>query len=384
MAWNRYSGREKASSETTKLIVIGLFALIALIVTLYSFLSGNPILTSSNVLLLPHLYLIPVILITFWYPRRGLQITALIIATIVIMTLSFYYIGIVTDPIFMLLASGVDLMLFIALALYAKDRHMVESVLKEFLESQKAVVRGKAAKDNQGIPAERFSGDVSNLVRALSGPDDEGREEAARSLGEFKDKKGVDPLITALADQNRYVRREAAKALGAIGDERAIPPLIESLRDDDRTAREGAAEGLALFGSTAVPHLISALRHDDWHVRMGAVVSLRIIGDRGSVPHLIDAVSDNSRFVRREAVKALGRLGGDEVVSPLTRALEDEDSSVRLRAVGALARCCGDAAVTPISGALRDSDSSVRLRAVHALEEIGSPRARAALDELVE
>jgi hypothetical protein len=369
------SGRIPRASETRKLALVGLFALIALIVTLYAFRSD--LLTPENIFLLPHLYLIPIILVTLWYPKRGLQITGVIIATVVILSLLLYSQGAIINPVLMFLYSGLDLMLVIAIALYAKDRHLVDAMLREFFDRDKGAYSSRRGRGERSDI--RNSGDFSELVTALTNPDAEEREEAARSLGDLRDRRGVEPLIAALLDENRYVRREAAKALGAIGDESAIPVLVSALADDDRAARDGAAEGLASFGERAVNPLISALDDTDWHVRVGAVVALRIIGDRRAIPALTLSAREESRFVRREAVKALGRIGDGEVLGALTRALDDEDGSVRLRAVGALARSGSDSVIEPLTLALNDEDGSVRLRAAQVLEEIGTPEALAAL-----
>jgi len=359
-------------NQGLRLAVIGIFAALALIVTLIAFFYGGVIFGVENIVLLPHLYLIPIIFFAFWYPKRGLQITVVIIITITILTLAFTLGGLIRDPLFMLLVSGVDLMIVFALVLYAKDRDLVDSLLKEIVAQYKLPREGT-------ISSERFNGDVSEVLKALRSGDDDDREEAARALGELRKPEGVDPLISALSDPSRYVRREAAKALGAIGDERSIPPLIQALSDDDRSVREGAAEGLALLGEPAVGHLTTALDDPDWHIRMGAVVALRIIGDRNVLPEMIRMTGDESRFVRREAVKTLGRMGGEEVVSPLAASLRDDDAGVRLRAAGALGRTGSSTAVGPLAGALEDRDSSVRLRAAQALEEMGTPAARAAL-----
>jgi hypothetical protein len=361
--------------QALKLTVIGVFSVIALAVTLIAFLSEESFFGIENILLLPHLYLIPIILFAFWYPKRGLQITIIIIVTLVVLTLAFHYWGMIRDPLFMLLNSGVDLMIVFALALYAKDRDLVERVLREI------VGQYRERRSRPGKAGDLFSHDVSEIVQALQAGDEDDREEAARALGELRDPEAVVPLTAALGDQSRYVRREAAKALGAIGGDRSLSPLMRALRDEDRSAREGAAEGLAMMGEKAIPSLTRAIDDPDWHVRMGAVVALRIIGDRTAMPVIIRAAGDESRFVRREAIKALGRIGGTEVLRPLATAITDEDAGVRLRAAGALGRTGMDGAIPLLESALEDRDSSVRIRAVQALEEIGTPAARAALEQ---
>jgi len=363
--------QEIQNGESLRIMVISAFAIFALFVTLFTVMFRNQALYSQLYTLLPHLYIIPVILVALWYPKRGLKITVLMIVAIIILTTIVYFMGIIIDPVLSLFNAGLDIMIFVAVALYAKDRDMVDSALRDFFERS-----GMMGDENRGVNEAtgkeriKLTGDFEEVIQALHGPDDDTREEAARVLGELKDMRAVTPLLSALEDPNHYVRREAAKSLGRLGDERAIPALINALKDNDRSGREGAAEGLADMKEKASGPLILALKDPDWHVRMGVLISMRIIGDKKTIPDIIGVITDENRFVRREAVKSLGRIGDKRIVGPLTDALKDEDRSVRMRAVGALVKCCGDAAVEPLIGALHDSDSGVRLRVVQALEEI--------------
>ena len=367
--------QEIQNGESLRIMVISAFAIFALFVTLFTVMFRNQALYSQLYTLLPHLYIIPVILVALWYPKRGLKITVLMIVAIIILTTIVYFMGIIIDPVLSLFNAGLDIMIFVAVALYAKDRDMVDSALRDFFE-RSGMMGNENRSVNEATGKERIklTGDFEEVIQALHGPDDDTREEAARVLGELKDMRAVTPLLSALDDPNHYVRREAAKSLGRLGDERAIPALINALKDNDRSGREGAAEGLADMKEKASGPLILALKDPDWHVRMGVLISMRIIGDKKTIPDIIGVITDENRFVRREAVKSLGRIGDKRIVGPLTDALKDEDRSVRMRAVGALVKCCGDAAVEPLIGALHDSDSGVRLRVVQALEEIRDPR----------
>ncbi len=367
--------------DTVKLAIIGAFAVISLLFTLSVIASRNSAYFSFIYPLIPHLYLIPIILLALWYPRRGLQVTILLIAAIFILTLSLYFLGILLDPLIILLNAGMDIAIFVALALYAKDRSLVESFLRGFFEH---AGMGESFEEAMRHPSTRakikFEGAFEDVVNALHSNDDEIREEAVRALGELNDPRAVDPLIDILDDENRYIRREAAKSLGRIGDHRAIPALINALKDEDRYGREGAAEGLGEMGDRALQPLLRAMGDDDWHVRMGAAIALRIIGDRSALDSLIPAIGDENRFVRREVVKSLGRIGDHRVIDILIGALKDPDRSVRLRAVSALSKCRDDRVIDPLIGALNDEDSGVRLRVIRALEEMDDPRAVRALN----
>ena len=378
----RESIDELQDSENLKIMVISAFAIFALFVTLFTLQFEDPVLSSQIYTLLPHLYIIPVILVALWYPKRGLQVTIMIITVIIILTALLYLTGSAIDPVISLFNAGLDIMIFVAVALYAKDRSLVDAALRDFFEKSGMMNSGEIEDVKQKAKV-KFEGDFEEVVLALNSSDDDIREEAARNLGELQDPRAVDPLIKALNDSNHYVRREAAKSLGRIGNDKAIPPLIQALKDDDRSAREGAAEGLADMKGKALGPLLDALNDPDWHVRMGVLVALRIIGDKKGVPGIAASMNDENRFVRREAVKSLGRIGDARVIPVLVEALKDEDRSVRMRAVGALSKVGGDQAVDPLIEALKDNDSGVRLRAVQALEELKDPRGIQAISNSV-
>lgn len=375
-SWNLEERR-----DTVKLLIIGVFAVTSLIFTIYLVVSRDQAFSASVYPLIPHLYLIPLILLALWYPKRGLQITILLIAAILLLTTFMFLEGIILNPFIALLNAGMDIAIFVALALYAKDRTLVESFLRGFFEHSGMGESFEEAIEHPSTKAKiKFEGAFDDVINALHSEDEEIREEAARALGELGDRRAVNPLIRVLSDDNRYVRREAAKSLGKIGDEKAIPALITALKDEDRYGREGAAEGLGEMGEKAYPSLIHAMKDDDWHVRMGASIALRIIGNKDALRVLIPAMNDENRFVRREVIKSLGRIGDHSVIDTLISALSDPDRSVRLRAVSALSKCNDKRVIEPLINALNDEDSGVRLRVIRALEEIDDPRAIEALN----
>jgi hypothetical protein len=353
-------------ADSIKLIVIGILAIVALFVTTYAVQHQQEVVIARIYYLIPHLYLVPLILVGLWYPKRGLQVTVLLVIALVILSVYLYAAGFSIDPFLSLMNAGMDIGIFVMLALYVKDRNLVDSVIREFMEHQSKTSAGtKSVQDARERAKMKFQGDIEDMIRGLRAKDDDTREEAARALGEIQNPRVIDPLISALRDDNRYVRNEAARSLGRI---------------KDRYCREGAAEGLGDMGEKAVSPLIGGLTDQDWHVRMGAVIALRIIGDPDAVPYIEELLSDENRFVRREAVKSLGRIGNEHTTDALVKALSDEDAGVRMRAIGALARCGRESAIEPIIAALNDEDSSVRLRATRALEEMEDPRAVEALN----
>ncbi len=355
--------------EGIKLAIILMFALISLLITLYAYWHRQDPSFPQIYILLPHLYLIPIILVGLWYPKRGLIVTVLMFLAIFILSWAFAIRGYPIDPIGSILNSGLDIAVFVVLALYIKDRQIVDLLLAKifsFTEGPNRVALDVITADAYN----NVEGAFEDLLKALESPDDEIREDAVKAIGEINDIRAVRPLIRRLNDRDRFIRRESAKILGHLGDLQAISHLIGVLGDEDRSVREAAAEALGAIGTPAVNSLFEALKNPVWQVKVGAIVALRIIGDKRAIPPLINSLEDQNRFVRREAVKSLGRIGDLKVLEPLSYCLDDFDSGVRLRAVSALFRCGGLNAKKFISKAITDDDAGVRLKAIHVLEKI--------------
>lgn len=314
-----------------KLVIIAIFSIISLIVTVYAILEQGNTLIIERYYLIPHLYIIPILLVSLWYPQRGTQVILLLIGSIVMLTALFFLMRHTLDPFLSLLNAGIDVWIVSALAMKARGRED---------KSQAGMSSSSAAADHQGV-SEGGKDAIQGYTHALTLDDEGVREEAVRALGSLGDKRGVSILVNALRDESRRVREEAARSLGKIRDPAVIPSLIESLKDPQRNVREAAVQALAAYGEVAIDSLISTLTNQDWHVRMGAAIALRIIGNARAVDPLIQRLHDENRFVRREAVKSLGRLGDPRSQLTLMELLQDEDQTVRLRAEVALMKIHG-------------------------------------------
>jgi len=346
---SRYAENRDRQGDITRLWVIGAFALISLMVTIYAVTTQGEEILPQVYYLIPHLYIIPIILVSLWYPRRGSQVTLLLGAAIVALTVFFFYHGRAIDPVLSILNTGIDIWVVSALALLARCKPQTPVTdtyqdvrIGEQEEKRPLPVLEEPAAFTPSAPATVFNDSIAGYVEALRLKDEGIRIDAARALGASGDPAAIGPLIAALRDENRFVREEAAKSLGKIKDERAIALLLAALSDDARCVREGAVQALGNMGERAVSPLIGALADPDWHVRMGAAISLRIIGDQRAVPHLVGMIKDTNRFVRREAIKSLGRFGDPVAVSPLRQALGDEDEGVRIKAEAARRKITGE------------------------------------------
>ncbi len=347
-----------ANGDIGKLFIIGVLALISLVITFYVYYikAGSQFLLVYQIL--PHLYLIPIILVSLWYPKRGLQVTILLALAVFINSSLLALAGYPIDPVLSLLYSGLDIGLFVSVVLYAKDRHLVEAMLKNLLARQREGLAAQAG----DIP------DTESLLARLKDPDEEVREESVRHLGELCDGRAVPYLIERLGDDSAYVRKAAAWSLGQIGDPGVFAPLLDALRDPDRNVRESAAESLGAIGRTNPKPLLPALQDPDWHIRMGAVIALRICGYNRDLSLFIPLLSDENRYVRRETIKTLGRIGDESIVDRLAPLLKDDDAGVRIRAVGALGKIGGPHAYTLLEEALSDPEWEVRVKARKELD----------------
>ena len=317
--------------DLVKLVLIAIFSIISFIVTVYAILEQGNTLIIERYYLIPHLYIIPILLVSLWYPQRGTQVIMLLIGSIVTLTALFFLMRHTLDPLLSLLNAGIDVWIVSALAMKARGRED---------KSPAGIPSSSAAADYQGVN-EGGKDAIQGYAHTLTLDDERVREEAVRALGTLGDKRGVPILMKALHDKSRQVREEAAKSLGKIRDPTVIPPLMETLKDPQRNVREAAVQALAACGEVAIDSLISILADQDWHVRMGAAIALRIIGDARAVDPLIQRLHDENLFVRREAVKSLGRLGDPRSQHALMELLLDEDQTVRLRAEVALMKIHG-------------------------------------------
>lgn len=348
--------------EVGKLITIALFALLSLFVSIY-FLFFSPYSGFRFVyVFIPHLYLIPIILLALWYPKSGVKLVILILACLTAFWIFANIFGYTFPPLFVILYTGIDLATFVVFLLYVKDRRLVEAVILDLLD------RGER-KTNPN--KDKLDGDFDAIIEALGSPNEESREEAVSALSGLDDDRVVFPLINSLNDESPQIRRTVVKALGNSKSVKVIRPLIKSLTDDDRFVREAAAEALGHLGRIAHSELIKRLNDLDWRIRAGVVVAFRVSPDSPDTDAVIRMLEDESFYVRREAVKTLGRIGDERILPYLIDATYDQDSGVRLRAVRAITRIgSGDEVVKVLNRCMQDPDVAVRMRAGEELFRI--------------
>ena len=185
------------------------------------------------------------------------------------------------------------------------------------------------------------------------------RSEAARALGKWGGKKGVDHLSRALQDDDARVRQAAVTALGKVKEDRALA-LIRSVFAGDANDYVEAAAALAL---------------GEFH-------------DKGVEEELLRGLDRESHqdVIRSNIVRALGNLGGEKILSVLLAEAEyGKPPPSRRAAIGALKEFAGkeEAVRDRLVGFLQDRFIWARRSAADVLADVGDDGAVQGLQDLV-
>ncbi|MDD1676359.1 MAG: PAS domain-containing sensor histidine kinase [Methanomicrobiales archaeon] len=185
--------------DFVKLWVIGAFIVLALLATVYSFNLQLDLITPYFVYLFPQLYYIPIVLISVWYPRRGLQATVLLVAAFLAISAYFSYIGAPVDPIVFTLNGVLYIWVVAATTLLAREGGLISTRYKKFFDDADAGIfllhfgNGKVLESNQ-----RFAQLLGYTEQEMAGKPmrDVWDDEAARS--EFLEKVRTGSPLTQI------------------------------------------------------------------------------------------------------------------------------------------------------------------------------------------
>ena len=78
-------------TDLVKIWVIACFIMVSILVTVFSFMVPVSAMYPALMFLFPQLYYIPIVLISLWYPRYGLQCTILLVAAFLAFICFFYF-----------------------------------------------------------------------------------------------------------------------------------------------------------------------------------------------------------------------------------------------------------------------------------------------------
>ena len=207
------------------------------------------------------------------------------------------------------------------------------------------------------------------------------RAAAARALGKTARPEAVEPLIETLSDRVHFVHTQAARGLAGIGAPAAgaLLALIQSPPFEGAEKRAGAALR-EICDPNAVDMLCAALTYPEAQARHHAAQALGLIRDPAAIPALSQAAQHPDPATRRQAAIALGRIGHPGGVQALTALLGDEDDAIRITAARALGQTRSEQAILPLLTLLEDENPQVRQTAAAALKQIPASHS---LDELI-
>lgn len=214
---------------------------------------------------------------------------------------------------------------------------------------------------------------TEELIARLHSPIAKTRREAARTLGERRQREAAAPLARVLrSDARADVRREAARALGLIKDDATVPALLAALSDAHRDVRRAAILALVSFYTETNIEFIAAERRG-WQILNpflstyeATIVEPETNVDERIIQGLVRvAQSDGDLGVRRAAVRALGVLRATAAIPQLGR-LFIGHSALRVDILKTFMKLGDPRAGSYILPFLNDPDAHVRKSAIIA------------------
>ncbi|HKQ08113.1 MAG TPA: HEAT repeat domain-containing protein [Blastocatellia bacterium] len=230
---------------------------------------------------------------------------------------------------------------------------------------------------------------LETLLAYLKSPNVSTRRDAARKLGERRERNqlAVEALaVSARKDDDREVRLEAVNALGKLKDFTALPDMLGALKDPSDPVRDAAVKALVMLYTEHDIDFITN-RRDGWNwfnpfldTSDHAIVEPYIFVQ----PEIIQALGDTARGdgvrdVRVSAIRALGVLRGGTAIPQLADAL-NADQDVRIDVIRAFIKIGDPAAGRYLIPYFRDSNHKVRTQAMVAA---GLLKYRAAVEPLL-
>jgi quinoprotein glucose dehydrogenase len=167
----------------------------------------------------------------------------------------------------------------------------------------------------RGGSTEKTVDSFAILNPLLADADLEIRAQAAKVLGDLKERRALVSLVRLLADPSPRVRSLAAIALGKLGRPEAIMPLLAMLRENnDQDAHLRHAGVMGLVGSAAGESALEPFASDSSPAaRMGVLLALR----RQESPKVARFLKDADPRLVLEAARAINDLTIDSAMSAL-------------------------------------------------------------------
>jgi HEAT repeat protein len=156
-------------------------------------------------------------------------------------------------------------------------------------------------------------------------------------IGEILREAGGEARVPRLGKvlDKEDVRLEEVNAYLSLLQKNSIQPLVKLLGElKNSKARRVFCDALSEIGKDAIELFIPFMEDRRWFLVRNIVYILGRIGKEESLPYIQKAFNHEENRVRREVIQALGLIGGQKTVGFLVRALTDND--VRIRCMAAI------------------------------------------------
>jgi HEAT repeat protein len=142
-------------------------------------------------------------------------------------------------------------------------------------------------------------------------------------------------LIGKILERDEGIRLEEVNNFLVLLQRNSIQPLIKLLGElKNSKTRRVLCDSLSEIGKNAIEIIAPFIDDKRWYLVRNITYILGRIGKEQAFSYLQKSFNHNETRVRREAIQALGLIGGPKAVGLLTRALTDID--VRIRAMAAI------------------------------------------------
>ncbi len=190
--------------------------------------------------------------------------------------------------------------------------------------------------------------------------------------------------------EREEVRLEDVNAYLSLLQTNSITPLIKLLGElKNSKARRVFCDALAEIGKNAIEMFTPFIDDRRWYLVRNIIYILGRIGKEQSFPYIQKVFNHEENRVRREAIQALGLIGGPKAIGLLVKALTDNDVRIRCMAAINLGKGGKKAGPIPLLEVVQSKDFYKREPAeikafFNAIGMMGSNEAVPVLQQLLE
>lgn len=225
---------------------------------------------------------------------------------------------------------------------------------------------------------------VQTVVAEAKAEESPRRRDAAAALDHLSRTEFVTGIAGQIHLANDNLFNEIKQMFRAMGSP-VIRPLAETLAKEQRNpVRLRLRDALLGFGAVGRHSVEQLKKSPDPEVRRTAVHLLREFGGQEALPDLASLLDDREPHVQREATRAILFIGTPDAYATLAEALRTGSVSVRDTIMGVMTASRDEAAVPLLCYIVRQAGPSGRLREVYrkSLQLLGEHGGEPAVDAL--